>query len=294
MKKHTNWLAGAIQLTLIAGLTSGACKAADLNARDFFSAPVGTTLGVFYMPMTRNSEYHGAADSTGKANLQVNAFAWRQLLFTDVCGTLCTPQFIVPLVDIDARLPGASRNSRESGIGDPQIGGTLFLVNKPATRTYTGLLSLITLPVGEYHSHNPDVSPGANRWAGHFILNHTQGVGDRWVLEANLEAQVYGKNDNYFGSDLEQAPLFRRQGFASYDFSQKTYGALRLIHADGGELRINGQRIDNTHKRVTQVGFEVGHWLDRQNQALVAFTQDVDSDNSYHGSQTLLRLVHVF
>lgn len=294
MKKHTNWLVDPLQLTLIAGVASGACQAADLNARDFFTAPVGTTLGVFYVPMTRDNTYHGSADTTGKADLKVNAFAWRQLIFTDVCGTLCTPQFIVPLIDVEARLPGAAQRTRESGIGDPQVGGTLFFVNEPATRTYTGLLSLITLPMGEYHSHNPDVSPGANRWAGNFVLNHTQGVGEKWVLEANLEAQFYGKNHDYFGSDLEQDPLYRIQAFASYDFTQSSYGALRLIHADGGELRINGHRIDNSHKRVTQLGFEVGHWFDRQNQALVAFTQDVDSDNSYHGSQTLLRLVHVF
>ncbi|MHC6225603.1 transporter [Pseudomonas sp. X10] len=275
-------------------MATGTCNAADLNARDFFSAPVGTTLGVFYLPMTRNNDYHGAADTTGKADLKVNAFAWRQLVFTDICGTLCTPQFIVPVVDIDARLPGATRRTGESGVGDPQVGGTLFFINDPATRTYSGLLSLISLPVGEYHSHNPDVSPGANRWAGHFVYNYTQGVGEKWVLEANLEAQVYGKNDDYFGGDLKQAPLYRLQAFASYDFSQATYAALRLIHADGGELRINGKRIDDTHKRVSQVGVEVGHWFDKQNQALVAFTQDVDSDNSYHGSQALLRLVHVF
>lgn len=52
------------------------------------------------------------------------------------------------------------------------------------------------------------------------------------MLEANLEAQLYGRNDDYFGSELKQAPLYRLQAFASYDFSAATYGALRLIQAD--------------------------------------------------------------
>lgn len=279
---------------LACGVLSLQAGAADLNARDFFGAPAGTSLGVLYLPATRAGDFHGPADSTGKAELKVNAVAYRQVFFTDLCGTLCTPQFIVPFADIDARLPGASGHTGESGFGDPQVGGTLFFINDAATRTYSGLLTLVTLPVGEYHGQNPDVSPGANRWGTTFVYNYTQGIGEKWVLEANLEAQLYGKNDDYFGAELKQDPLYRLQAFASYDFTPATYGALRLIHADGGELRINDQRIDDTHKRYTQVGFEVGHWLDQQNQVMFSLSQNVATDNGYHGTDALLRLVHVF
>lgn len=269
-------------------------QAADLNARDFFSAPAGTTLSVLYLPATRAGDFRGPADSTGKADLKVNAVAYRQVYFTDACGTLCTPQFILPFADIDARLPGANRRTGESGFGDPQVGGTLFFINDPTSRTYSGLLSLITLPVGEYHSTNPDVSPGANRWGATFVYNYTQGLGENWVLEANLEAQLYGKNDDYFGSELKQDPLYRLQAFASYDFTPATYGALRLIQAEGGALRINNRSIDDTRKRYTQVGFEVGHWLDKQNQVMFSLSQNVAATNGYAGTDALLRLVHVF
>ena len=83
-------------LALISGLSSLHAGAADLNARDFFGAPSGTTLGVLYLPASRAGDFHGPADSTGKADLKVNAVAFRQVFFTDICGTLCTPQFIVP------------------------------------------------------------------------------------------------------------------------------------------------------------------------------------------------------
>lgn len=269
-------------------------QAADLNARDFFGAPSGTSLGVLYLPATRAQDFRGPADSTGKADLKVNAMAYRQVYFTDACGTLCTPQLILPFADIDARLPGASRRTGESGFGDPQVGGTLFFINDPTSRTYSGLLSLITLPVGEYHSTNPDVSPGANRWGATFVYNYTQGIGENWVLEANLEAQLYGKNDDYFGSELKQDPLYRLQAFASYDFTPATYGALRLIQATGGALCINNRSIDDTRKRYTQVGFEVGHWLDKQNQVMFSLSQNVATTNGYAGTDALLRLVHVF
>ncbi|WP_248749727.1 transporter [Pseudomonas sp. MWU15-20650] len=269
-------------------------QAADLNARDFFGAPPGTSLGVLYLPATRAGDFHGPADTTGKADLSVNAVAYRQVYFTDACGTVCTPQFILPFADINARLPGASQRSGERGFGDPQVGGTVFFLNDPATRTYSGLLSLITLPLGEYHRQNPDVSPGANRWGATFVYNYTRGIGEKWVLEANLEAQLYGKNDDYFGSELKQAPLYRLQAFASYDFTPATYGALRLVQADGGALRINNRSIDDTHKRYSQLGFEVGHWLDPQNQLMFSLSQNVAASNGYAGTEALLRLVHVF
>ena len=166
-------------LALLGGLSSLHASAADLNARDFFGAPSGTSLGVLYLPASRASDFHGPADSTGKADLKVNAVAYRQVFFTDLCGTLCTPQFIVPFADINARLPGAGQRSAESGFGDPQVGGTVFFINDPASRTYSGLLTLITLPVGEYHGNNPDVSPGANRWGTTFVYNYTQGIGEK-------------------------------------------------------------------------------------------------------------------
>lgn len=290
----TNTFTRNTTLALISGLSSLHASAAELNARDFFSAPSGTTLGALYLPASHANEFHGPADNTGKADLKVNAVAYRQVFFTDICGTLCTPQFIVPFADINARLPGASQHTGGSGFGDPGVGGTLFFINDPASRTFSGFLTLITLPVGAYHSKNPDVSPGTNRWSATFVYNYTQGIGEKWVLEANLEAQLYGKNDDYFSNDLKQDPLYRLQAFASYDFTSSTYGALRLIHADGGELRLNGQRIDDTYKRYTQVGFEFGHWLDKQNQLMFSLSQNVVTDNGYHGTDALLRLVHVF
>lgn len=289
-----NNLFTAVLCVLIGVLAGRSANAADLNSRDFFSAPVGTSLGVLYLPATRASDFHAASGVVDDASLRVNAVAYRQLWFSDVCGLLCTPQFIIPYADIDARLPGSTSSRSERGVGDPQIGGTLFFINDPDNRRYSGLLAMLALPLGEYHSENPDVSPGANRWALNLNYNYTQGVGRDWVLEANLEAHLYGKNDDYFGADLEQRPLYRLQAFASYDFTPKTYGALRLVHAEGGELRLGGKTLDDTRQRYTQVGFEVGHWFTQTNQVLVSLGRNVETDNGFHRSEALLRLVHVF
>lgn len=282
-----------VLLSLVA-MTCSSIQAADLNARDFVSAPVGTSIGVAYLPLIRSNNFHGAADRNGDADLSVNVFAYRQLWFSDICGTLCTPQFVLSYVDTDARLPGSVERKSDHGLGDPQIGGTLFFINDPESRTYSGLLTMLSVPIGEYDSRNPDVSAGANRWTLNLNYNYTQGVGEKWLLEANVEAYLYGKNDDYFGSDLEQKPLYRLQAFASYDFTPSTYGALRLIHADGGELEFNGRTLDDTHQRYTQVGFEVGHWLDRRNQVMLGLTRNVSTTNTFAQNSLLLRFAHAF
>tara|TARA_Y100001951_G_scaffold101807_1_gene107341 strand:+ start:33885 stop:34757 length:873 start_codon:yes stop_codon:yes gene_type:complete len=283
-----------LMLLSLAAVTCSSVQAADLNARDFVSAPVGTSVGVAYLPLIRSNRFHGVANRNGDADLSVNAFAYRQLWFSDICGTLCTPQFVLSYVDTDARLPGATDRRSERGLGDPQVGGTLFFINDPESRTYSGLLTMLSVPVGEYHSRNPDVSPGTNRWTLNLNYNYTQGVGEKWLLEANVEAYLYGKNDDYFGSDLEQKPLYRLQAFASYDFTPSTYGALRLIHADGGELKFNGRTLDDTHQRYTQAGFEVGHWLDGRNQVMLGLTRNVSTSNTFAQNSLLLRFAHVF
>jgi hypothetical protein len=276
---------------------SSACldlQAADLNARDFVSAPSGTTVGVAYLPVTRAHEYHGPGDVNGKARLAVDAFAYRQLWFTDVCGTLCTPQFIVPYASIKTRGPGSTITQEDRGMGDPQIGGTLFFIDEPESRTYSGLLTMLTLPIGEYDQNNPEASPGSNRWALNLNYNYTKGLGTNWIVEGNLEVHLYGKNRDYRQSELEQRPLYRAQMFASYDFTPSSYGALRLIHAQGGELEIDGQTLADSRQRYTQVGLEAGHWIDRRNQLLLGVTRNVSAQNTFASDNILLRFVHVF
>ncbi|WP_278441504.1 transporter [Pseudomonas oryzihabitans] len=290
--RRTSLFQSLVAAFALAGL-GAQLQAADLNARDFFSAPVGTSLGVGYLPLTRSNAYHGAG-SDQNTQLEVNAFAYRQLWFSDLCGLLCTPQFIVPYADVAIRSPGALTTERGRGVGDPQVGGTLFFINDPEQRIYSGLLALLTLPLGEYDGERAGASPGANRWALHLNYNYTRGLGKRWVLEANVEAQLYAKNDDFYGQTLTQAPLYRLQAFASYDLSATTYGGLRLIHADGGELHLGGRTQDDTHQRYTQVGFEIGHWLDKRNQVLLGLTRNVATTNAFARDDLLLRFVHVF
>ena len=70
----------------------------------------------------------------------------------------------------------------------------------------------------------------------------------------------------------------------------------QLRSGDKGRDRLNleGQTLDDTRQRYTQLGVELGHQFTPRNQLMLAFSHDVDTDNAYHGSQALLRLAHVW
>ncbi|BBI54364.1 hypothetical protein HORIV_67850 [Vreelandella olivaria] len=125
------------------------------------------------------------------------------------------------------------------------------------------------------------------------MFNYTRGIGEKWVLEANLEAQLYGDNDDYLGMTLEQDPLYRLQAFASYDLTDSTYGALRLIHAEGGALQLDG-RGWTTPPALYPTGHRARPSILSRHQVMLALSHNVDTDNAFHGSQALLRLARVW
>lgn len=273
---------------------SGMALGADTNARDFFTAPDGASADVIYLPMVRSDAFNNSAGKVPDTNLDVNALVYRHIWFKDVGGTMITPQFVVPLVNTDLRLPGAGTSQNKTGLGDPVVGASVFFVNDPAKREFSGLNVMFGLPLGQYDKQAPDASAGQNRWQSHVMLNYTKGLGQKWVVEGTLEAQLYGHNNDYHGQTLAQKPLYRLQAFASYDFTPSTYGALRLYYGQGGALSMNGAALPNTHQNFTQVGFELGSWLDKRNQVLAMVAHDVTAENRFKTNQLLLRLVHAY
>jgi len=269
-------------------------KASDFNARDFFTAPAGTHISVSYLPVTRANEFRSPKGNDHRASLSVNALVNRQVFFREFFGVLTTPQFVVPLLDIDVRGPGAAKRTGQTGVGDPQAGGTIFFVNKPESRTFAGWLNLVTLPIGKYNKNNPGASPGNNRWELHSALNYTRGIGEKWVLESALEVQAYGKNDDYLGATLKQDALIRSQSFVSHDFSAATNGALKLVYAEGGRMKLDGAYLADTRQRYVQAGFEFAHQMDKKNNLMLGFYRHFESKNTFLQNDFLVRWVHVF
>jgi len=275
-------------------LAVSTAKAADFNARDFFSAPAGVHVGVTYLPMTRAEEFRAGAGNDHNAKLSVNGLVHREVWFREFGGILMTPQFVVSGLDINVRGPGAPRRTHQTGLGDPMVGGTVYFVNQPESRTFVGWLNLLALPIGKYDRNDPGSSPGKNRWELHSALNFTRGVGEKWVLESALEVQAYGKNDDYVGMDMKQDPMIRLQSFASYDLSAANTAALRFVYAEGGKMKLNGADLAGTRQRYAQLGFEFTHQVNPKNNLMFSFNRHIEARNTFLQNDLLLRWVYVY
>jgi len=269
-------------------------NAADFNARDYFSAPAGTHIGVTYLPMTRAEEFRSGLGNDHSAKLSVNGLVHREVWFREIGGVMTTPQFVIPVLDINVRGPGAAQRTHQTGVGDPQVGGTVYFVNQPESRTFVGWLNLVTLPIGKYDRNDPGSSPSKNRWELHSALNVTRGVGEKWVLESALEVQAYGKNDDYVGMDMKQDPIIRLQSFASYDLAAGTTAALRFVYAEGGKMKLNGADLAGTRQRYAQLGFEFSHQVNAKNNLMFSFNRHIEARNTFLQNDLLLRWVYVY
>ena len=280
-------------LCLCYGLgTCGYNIAADLNARDFYSAPSGTQIGLLYLNYDRSTNFHGK--NADNASLRSTSIAYRHIFYTDICGTLCTPQIIIPTVDLDIRPPGTSKSKHKTNLADIQLGGTLFTINQPENRLYSGLLTMIVAPTGSYQTYHPSTSIGKNRWEADFVYNITKGITDRLVLETNFEIQIYTKNNDFNGMSYHQKPVFRNQSFVSYSFTDKTYGALRFIYTEGGRGKLEGMKLSDSLYRNVQLGFKLSHQITPKDALMLSLSRDVKTHNTFQGSHVLLRLAHVY
>jgi len=276
------------------GWAVSSAHAADFNARDFFTAPAGTHLGVTYLPITRADTFRSPLGNDHNAKLAVTGLVHREVWFKEFAGVMTTPQFVVSALDVNVRGPGAAKRTRQTGVGDPLVGGTVYFINHPDSRTFMGWLNLVALPLGKYDRNDPGSSPGNNRWELHSALNFTRGIGDKWVLESALEVQAYGKNDKYFTQELKQEPLVRLQSFASYDIAPATTAALRLVYAEGGQLKLAGNTLAGTRQRYVQLGFEFSHMVGPKDGLMFSYNRNVEARNTFLQNDVLLRWVHIY
>lgn len=265
--------------------------AGNTNARDFYTLPSGASFTAVYSDATVSKNYYSDYPD-GDESLNVNSLLFRQVWWTEACGMLCTPQILIPYADIAIRETSSDEKKESSGVGDPMVGATLFLINKPEEERYSGLLSLFTLPLGEYDGQSPATSPGANRWVANFVYNNTFGFGNGWVFEANLETSFYGDNNDFFGAALSESNTYSAQLISSYSLSETLYLAGGLLYVSEGGFEVGGVKVKGSDRSYYRAGFEVGYALNKENHIMFSYKEDVEVDDGYSNRYAGLRFLH--
>jgi hypothetical protein len=233
-----------ISLGALAGLV-GHAHAFDVDPGDYTALPAGTSLYVNYSFYTTRD---GASftNGTGDPNASLDSYIGvaRFVHYMDIGGMIVDPQVIIPYGWLyDGSLTPFGSLDNASGIGDPLVAATFWLVNKPHQDygTYFGVTPFLSIPVGQY-DENQLLNIGENRWKGILQVGLNQGLGNGFLIDLYADATWYGKNDDFRtelalppGTTLTQDTSYEFQAWLRYNVNQTTSLNLGYAKYWGGD-----------------------------------------------------------
>jgi hypothetical protein len=239
---------------------SAGCAAAAQIATDpgdYMALPAGTDLAILYGQIASRDKVYSngnAAPVAFKLDTEIGLF--RYVHYTTIAGYTINPQFIIPFGSVKLKQPVSLS---ASGVADPLVGGTLWVVNKPQQNEYVGLSAFLSLPIGNYDASRAAVNLGENRWKGIFHAGWITPITGKWVLDLLGEATVFGDNTDYAGARRKQEMQYGVQAHLRYVLSQTSHVALSYYHDFGAESKVAGvsqnDRLNNSSAQLTYANF---------------------------------------
>lgn len=228
------------------GLTSGGVGAAEVatGPGDYAALPAGTNLGLVYAQHTERDAYYVSGDKLpGSFRLDTDIGLLRWVHFTNIGGFVADPQVIIPFGTVSLKTPfGPLGKTTASGVGDPMIGGTLWLLNNVEAQRWFGVSAFVSVPVGNYDGSKGPVNVGENRWKGIFQAGYVTALPANFMFDLIAEYAVYGENDDFLGLKRKQDASYGLQTHLRYTISPTTHVGLSHYQDYGGESRLNGIR----------------------------------------------------
>ena len=274
--------------------TQAAEEAADPG--DYDALPAGTNLAILYGQYGSADKFRANGDLTpGDAGLDTKIVLARLVHYMDIGGYIVDPQIILPFGQVELKEPlDTIAASSESGIGDPTLGATVWLLNNPEQREYLGLSAFASVPIGDYEADKGPINIGENRWKGIFQLGYVRSLSDNVILDLIAEYSVFEDNDDFLGFRLQQDATQSGQAHLRYILSPGTHLGLSYYHDFGGETNVGGldqdDELDNNRWLATFATF-VAPTLQLQIQG----GQDINSENGFEeDARVNLRILKVF
>lgn len=261
-------------------LSSTKALAVDVNAGDYTALPAGTNVAAWYQQYSHADRFNadGAPDNRRDTSLKSNISILRLVHFMDIGGMTVDPQILLPFGHVyDARIAGQSLGSA-SGLADPIIGATFWLVNQPAAGAsgrYFGITPFLYLPWGSYDKHDT-LNLGENRFKGDLQLGWVEPLWGKVSMELYGDAVVYGHNDDAGTGNqtLKQDATYQLQGNLRYDFNPAQRVALGYSTSTGGKQYLDGN-YTGQKTEVQQVRAEFQQMVGRTVQLSAQLTHDI-------------------
>jgi hypothetical protein len=247
---------------LLAGIVAASAVAAAPAAEiatdpgDYAALPPGVRLGILYYQHTERDAYYAAGQRLGGPfRLDSDIGLARFVHYAKVGDYVVDPQIIVPFGRVALKTPfGPLGPVSAQGVGDPLVGGTLWLVNQ-APR-WLGLSAFVSIPVGSYDGNRGPVNVGEHRWKGILQAGFVTALSEHVMLDLVAETALYGDNSNFVGARKEQDASFGAQVHLRYMLSPASSVALSYFQDVGGETTVGGaEQHDRMNNRRWQLGF---------------------------------------
>jgi hypothetical protein len=269
---------------LALALASTKSLAVDVNSGDYIAFPSGTNLAAWYQQYGRAERYNadGGSDAKQDTGIRSNISILRLIHYVDIGGTTFAPQILLPFGHVyDARIGGQSLGSN-SGMADPIIGATFWLINQPhagVSGRYLGIIPLVYLPWGQY-DRNEAINLGENRYKLDLQLGWIEPLWGKLAMEWYADAVIYGDNQQAGQQTLEQDKTYQLQANLRYDFNPSQRLALGYSASTGGKQYLDGN-YNGTKTEVQQVRLEFQQMLTPRVQFSTQLTHDVRTEGGF-------------
>lgn len=274
---------------------TGKASANEMQPDDFVALPVGTHIFLNYASWSHSDRLNGADQVKTPADVSTFVNVPRYAYFFKVGPFVADINLLVPIIHVDDVRVGSSRLRGVSGVGDPQLVSTVWVVNDPKRREYLGVVGYLSVPLGQYDPKRP-LNAGSNRWTESVQLGYWKGLTHKVSVEVVGDVTWYGNNHNADASqaDLQQATTTSGQVWLRYDLDPKTYLAGGYYAATGGDQRLNGV-LTGVATRYQKVRFAAARSLPHGMQIYGEISTDVARTDGFRQDfGALLRLAKAF
>ncbi|MGX1186449.1 hypothetical protein AB7M29_004128 [Pseudomonas sp. F-14 TE3623] len=260
-------------------LLSKHALAVDVNAGDYTALPSGTNVAAWYQQYGRATSFNldDGPTSSKSTSLKSNISILRLIHFDEIGGITVDPQILLPFGNVyDAKIGGHSLGSA-SGMADPILGATFWLINQPTaggSGRYFGVTPLVYLPLGRYDKDEA-LNLGENRYKFDLQLGWVEPLWGKSALELYADAVFYGDNDDAGTGNqtLEQDPTYQLQANLRYDFNPQQRIAFGYSASAGGKQFLEGD-YTGQKTEVQQVRFEFQQMVGSSVQLSTQLTRD--------------------
>lgn len=286
-------LALTFALSGISATTSAAQVATDPG--DYSPLPAGLDLGILYLQSFEHDDYYIDGDKLANGpTLSADIGLLRWVHFIDVGGFIVDPQIIVPFGQLELNAGGQKVSA--SGVGDPIVGGTIWLYNNIDTKQAFGVTGLISLPWGRYETAKGPVNIGENRTKLITQAAYVTPITEHLSLHVIGEYTFFGDNDDFGANGVTRAQddQYGFQIHTNYHVSDITTLSFTYYHDFGGETKVNDvKQNDELDNNRWQLG--VQHFIQPDVQLQIQYGQSIDVKNGFYENNRLnFRVVKVF